>query len=99
MRIPFEKLTKNANITVRKLAEDLTTAGFYNNAHSAEVTIYKHINDKSKFPVSWDMLKWLALYFKVKGRELIEFDDEEKEPTVSDVAPSIRDDAPGLKKN
>ena len=94
MRIPFEKLNAKAGITVRKLAADLVEAGFYKNIHSAEVTIYNNINDKSKHPVSWDMLKWLALYFKVKGSHLIEWD----EPTISDVAPLIRDDAPGLKK-
>ena len=75
MRIPFEKLTKNANISIRKLAEDLTEEGFYKNTHSAEVVIYKNINNQSKHPVSWDMLKWLALYFNVNGTELIEWDD------------------------
>ncbi len=75
MRIPFEKLTKDANITVRKLAKDLTDAGFYKNIHSAEVTIYNNIKDKSKYPVSWEMLKWLASYFKVKGSQLIEWEN------------------------
>jgi len=105
MRINFDKQIQNynirnpkANLNKSKLARGLVVAEFYKSEVSA-LNMMRMAKKGECKTFSWDMLKWLALYFKVKGRELIEFDDEEKEPTVSDVAPSIRDDAPGLKKN
>lgn len=78
MRIVFEKLTEKAGITTNQLAKELSLAGFYKNVHSAETVIYNHINGKSKHPVSWDLLKWLALRFECKGADLIQWDDNIK---------------------
>jgi len=99
MKIPFEKLITdynrkhpNAKLNKRKLAIAMYDAGLYDTIQVGQNTIQRQENGQAK-SISFVMLQWLALYFNVNGTELIEFD----EPTISEVAPHIRDDAPGLK--
>jgi hypothetical protein len=93
MKILFEKLITESgeNLTKRKLAKEMAEAGLFNNLRTAEVTIQNHIHGRSKY-VRWDLIKWLAFRFNRKGTDIIQWD----EPAIENVAPLIRNDAPGL---
>ena len=96
MKINFTRLIQESGrrMTKKKIAKALMDADFCSSVQSGEQMIQNLENGKAK-SIKFDLIKFLAEYFHCTGKNIIEWD----EPTISDVAPSIRDDAPGLKKN
>jgi len=97
MKINFTRLIQESGrsdrLTKKKVARALMDADFCSSVQSGEQMIQNLENGKAK-SIKFDLITFLAEYFHCTGKNIIEWD----EPTVSDVAPSIRDDAPGLNK-
>ena len=95
MKINFTRLIQESGLsdrlTKKKIAYDLMKAEFCKSVHSGEQMIQNLENGKAK-SIKFDLIKFLAIYFHCTGQNIIEWD----EPTISDVAPHIRGDAPGL---
>jgi len=97
MRINFEKLIQEwnekhpkANLNKSKLARELVKEDLFTSEVSALNMM--RINDAGKSKTfTKSLIVFLCDRFEKKGSELIEWDE------LSDVAPLIRDDAPGLK--
>jgi len=101
MRINFEKLIQDynaknpkANLNKSKLAREFVKAELFTSEVSALNMM--RINDAGKAKTfTKSLIIFLCDRFDKKGSEIIEWNDEVK--TISDVAPKIRNDAPGLK--
>jgi len=97
MKINFTRLIQESGrsdrLTKKKVARALMDADFCSSVQSGEQMIQNLENGKAK-SIKFDLITFLAEYFHCTGKNIIEWD----EPTISDVAPSIRDDAPGLNK-
>jgi len=97
MRINFTRLIQESGrsdrLTKKKVARALMDADFCSSVQSGEQMIQNLENGKAK-SIKFDLITFLAEYFHCTGKNIIEWD----KPTVSDVAPHIRDDAPGLNK-
>jgi len=97
MKINFTRLIQESGrsdrLTKKKVARALMDADFCSSVQSGEQMIQNLENGKAK-SIKFDLITFLAEYFHCTGKNIIEWD----EPTVSDVASHIRDDAPGLNK-
>jgi len=78
MKINFEKQIQDynirnpkANLNKSKLARGLVVAEFYKSEVSA-LNMMRMAKKGECKTFSWDMLKWLAMFFDVNGNELIE---------------------------
>jgi len=98
MKINFTRLIQESGrsdrLTKKMIARALAEADFCSSVQSGEQMIQNLENGKAK-SIKFDLITFLAEYFHCTGKNIIEWDDE---ITISDVAPHIRDDAPGLKK-
>jgi len=100
MKIDHDKLIQEwnkkhpkAKLTAAKFAREIVKEGFFTSEISALNMM--RISDAGKAKkVDIEYLLYLMKRFNKRASDILKYD----EPTVSDVAPSIRDDAPGLNK-
>jgi len=101
MKINFTRLIQEFNkkhpkkkLTNSKFARVLVKEEHFTSEVSA-LNMMRISNAGQAKTINKSLIIFLCEFFGKKGSELIEWDDE---ITISDVAPHIRDDAPGLKK-
>jgi len=72
MKIDFKQLTRNADINMKQLAEEMVAAGHFNNRLTAYITIQNFNHGRGK-SIKLDLLLWIRRRFNVDITEFFKW--------------------------